>query len=454
MGPQFSAPGWDFVAGWQPAIRTLSEADYFTERDWLGRAAQSGWISPSVFLNQEVTQDYKETYDARLTLEPFRDFRIELSANRSFVENHAQYFKDTLFDSQSEFVHAIPKDIGSLTVSYSALKTLFQDDRSEIVSLFRQFENNRLIISQRLGQGTHTDSTLAKNGYTFGYGRTQQEVLLPAFISAYTGQDPNTTSLDVFDIFPKVNWSLSYNGLAKVKLFSELFQNFSLTHAYRSTLTINRFNTGLDYLRTKEQGGINELNGNFYARLEIPEIVIQEGFSPLIAVNATLKNGMSFNMDYKRTRNLQLSMVSNQLAESRNKEIVIGFGYLLRNLNIPFLTGKKSNEVERGQRVKGIGRTEAGTTGAARPAAQGNDLDINFNFRLTDDITFNHLLDQGVVEPTRGSYLLSISPSAEYTLNQRLKLRLFFDYRRTEPATSAGFPRTDSAGGLVVRFTL
>ncbi|MFZ4559613.1 MAG: cell surface protein SprA [Saprospiraceae bacterium] len=454
MGPQFGAPGWDFVAGWQPAIRTLSEADYFTDRDWLGQAAQSGWISPSVFLNQEVTQDYKETYDARLTLEPFRDFRIELSANRSFVENHAQYFKDTLFDSQSEFVHAIPKDIGSLTVSYSALKTLFQDDRSEIVSLFRQFENNRVIISQRLGQGTHADSTLAKSGYTFGYGRTQQEVLLPAFIAAYTGQDPNTTSLDVFDIFPKVNWSLSYNGLAKVKLFSELFQNFSLTHAYRSTLTINRFNTGLDYLRTKDQGGVNELNGNFYARLEIPEIVIQEGFSPLIAVNATLKNGMSFNMDYKRTRNLQLSMVSNQLAESRNKEIVIGFGYLLRNLNIPFLTGKKSNEVERGQRVKGIGRTEAGTTGAARPAAQGNDLDINFNFRLTDDITFNHLLDQGVVEPTRGSYLLSISPSAEYTLNQRLKLRLFFDYRRTEPATSAGFPRTDSAGGLVVRFTL
>ena len=67
---------------------------------------------------------------------------------------------------------------------------------------------------------------------------------------------------------------------------------------------------------------------------------------------------------------------------------------------------------------------------------------------------FNHLLDQGIVEPTRGSYLLSFSPSAEYRLNQRLSLRIFFDYRYNEPKTSAGFPRTDASGGIVVRFSL
>lgn len=104
--------------------------------------------------------------------------------------------------------------------------------------------------------------------------------------------------------------------------------------------------------------------------------------------------------------------------------------------------------------MPGIGNTNAGTTGPAQSVAQGNDLDINFNFRLTDDVTYNHLLDQGVIEPTRGTYLLSISPSAEYRLNQRLSLRLFFDYRRTEPKTSAGFPRTDASGGIVVRFSL
>ncbi len=454
MGDKLSAPGWDFVGGWQPRIRTLEPDQYFGRNDWLAQAASQGWISSNVFLNQEVTQNYSEDYDGRLTLEPFRDFRIEIEANRSYVENHAQYFKDTLFDNTADFVHAIPKDLGSMTVSYGALPTLFQDSREEITALFRQFEANRLIISQRLGQGEHLDTTLAKSGYTYGYGRTQQDVLIPAFIAAYTGEDPAAVDLDVFDILPKVNWRLNYNGLSRIKLFSELFQNFSLTHGYKSTLTINRFNTGLDYLRTFDNGALNELNGNFYARLEVPEIVIQEGFSPLVAIQATLKNGMSFNLDYKRTRTLALSLVSNQLAETRNKEIVIGFGYLVRNLNIPFLTGKKGARPARGQRVPGIGNTNAGTTGPAQSVGQGNDLDISFNFRLTDDVTYNHLLDQGVIEPTRGTYLLSISPSAEYRLNQRLSLRLFFDYRRTEPKTSAGFPRTDASGGIVVRFSL
>ena len=455
MGQNLTAPGWDFVTGLQPRIRELQPEEYFTEKDWLGQAAKKGWITSNVFLNQEAVQNFTQNYDARVTLEPFRDFRIELEATRNFTENHSQYFKDTLFDNTANFVHAIPKDAGSLTLSYAALPTLFQDDRSEIIALFRQFENNRLVISQRIGQGQHSDTTLAKNGYTFGYGRTQQDVLVPAFIAAYTGEDPNAVSLDIFDMLPRVNWRLNYNGLSRVKLFSELFQNFSLTHGYKSTLTINRFNTGLDYLRTSDFGGLNELNGNFYARLEIPEIVIQEGFSPLVAINATLKNGMSFNADYKNSRTLALSLVNNQLAETRRKEMMIGFGYILRNVNIPFLTGKKSPPKPKGNRVSGIGKTNAGTTGPPVPSAtQGNDLDINFNLRMSDDVTFNHLLDQGIVEPTRGSYLLSFSPSAEYRLNQRLSLRMFFDYRYNEPKTSAGFPRTDASGGIVVRFSL
>lgn len=146
-------------------------------------------------------------------------------------------------------------------------------------------------------------------------------------------------------MLPNINWRLQYNGLAKVPLFSELFQNFSLTHGYKSTLTVSRFNSGLDFIRTQSSGALNELNGNFYARLEIPEVAIQEGFSPLIAVDATLKNGMSLNVNYKVNRLLAMSFVSNQLSETRSKEFVIGFGYLLRNLDIPFLTGSNKRVV-------------------------------------------------------------------------------------------------------------
>ena len=453
MGPDFQGPGWDFVAGLQPKISELSDAENYTASDWLNEIAKKGWISSSVFLNQEVAQSRAENYDGRLTVEPFKEFRIELEFNKNFSSNHSQFFKDTTLNNSTVFSHAIPKDIGTMTMSYSALKTLFNQDKDDLVNLFKQFETNRIAVSMRLGEGTHLDTTLAKNGYSYGYGRTQQDVLIPAFIAAYTGADANSIPLDIFGLLPNINWRLQYNGLAKVPLFSELFQNFSLTHGYKSTLTVSRFNSGLDFIRTQSSGALNELNGNFYARLEIPEVAIQEGFSPLIAVDATLKNGMSLNVNYKVNRLLAMSFVSNQLSETRSKEFVIGFGYLLRNLDIPFLTGSKK---------KGGGRPVPKTTdpmGNTDPAgrntaAQGNDLDITFNLSMRDDVTFNHLLDQGIIEPTRGNYSLTFSPSAEYKISRQLSLRAFFDYRKNRPKTSAGFPRTDASGGFILRFTL
>lgn len=449
LNPGFEAPGWDFVAGLQPRIRTLDESQYGSDIDWLAQAADQGWISGSVFLNQEVVQNFTQRLDGRITVEPFRDFRIDIEARREFTENHTQFFKDTI--GNGDFVHVIPKDFGSLTVTYSALNTLFQDSRDEIVELFQQFEANRVVISQRLGTGQHRDSVLASQGFSEGYGRTQQDVLIPAFIAAYSDQNPEDVGLDVFNTRPNLNWRLTYNGLSRVPLFAELFQNFSLTHSYQSTLTINRFNTGLDFLRTRDQGAFNELNGNFYPRLEVPELVIQEGFQPLIGVDAQLANGMSMQVSYTKTRTLAMSFVSNQLSESQSRGIDIQFGYLIRNLNIPFLTGNR-NAGDNDQNDGGVlGRNRPGSR---RGGLQGQDLDINFSFSLRDDVTFNHLLDQGVVEPTRGNYQLSISPSAEYQLSQRLSLRLFFDYIRNEPKTSAGFPRTDASGGIVVRFSL
>lgn len=447
-----SAPGLDFIFGYQPRIRTLDESQYYTDADWLHQAAEKGWLSRSVWVNQEVIQTFTQEYDGRITLEPFNEFRIELDTRRRYIEDHSEFFKDTIGGSDQLF-HAVPKDFGQLEMTYSGLNTLFQDDRDQIIDLFSTFENNRAIISQRIGsEELHADSLLAVQGFTKGYGRTQQDVLVPAFLAAYTGQDPTNVKLNVFDLLPAVNWNLTYNGLSRVPLFAELFRNFSVRHGYKSNLTINSFNTGLDYLRTVNlNNGVNELNQNFYPRLEIPELIISEGFQPLIAVDATLNNGMSFNVDYKKTRTLAMSFVSNQLSESQSKEIVVGFGYLIRSLDIPFLTGSNKNRRRQPAPQPGTsGRSGAGNRGQK----QGQDLDLSFDFRLTDDVTFNHLLDQGIVEPTRGNYSLSISPAVEYQVNDRLSLRLFFDYRRVEPKTSAGYPRTDSAGGVVVRFSL
>ena len=446
----FEAPGWGFVAGIQPQIRTLEESEYGSSKDWLFQNQE--WITNSAFLNQEVIQDYSQKYDANLTIEPFNDFKIDITLDRQFTENHTQFFKDTIKDNSTTFVHTVPKDVGSMTISYSALETLFDSDRQDIIDLFATFEQNRATISQRLGVGIHGDENLAERGFTEGYGSTQQDVLIPAFIAAYTGEDPNSVKINIFDIAPRINWRVSYNGLSRIPLFSELFDNFSLSHNYSSTLTVNSYNTGLDFLRTREFGALDFESQNFYSRIEIPEVAIQESFSPLIAISSTLKNGMSFNIDYKKARTLAMNFGSKRLNETQTEEIVVGFGYLLRDVELGFLTGKRSKNRKEDDKPED-------QPGNQQPAGrntqlQGRDLDINFDLSIRDDVTFTHILDQGIIEPTRGNYAVSISPSAEYQLNQRLSLRLFFDYRRNVPKTSAGFPRTTASGGIIVRFSL
>jgi cell surface protein SprA len=457
MQSGFGAPGWDFIAGFQPNIRNLDESQYYTNEDWLHQKAQRGWITSSVFLNQEVVQEYNQKWDGRATIEPFPDFRVDLEITRNFTENHTEFFKDVdQTDGINSWIHTVPKQFGSMTISFSALNTLFQDDREQLIGLFQTFEQNRVIISRRLGNTgeLHDDPNLAAQGFTKNYGRNQQDVLIPAFMAAYTGQDANNVGLNIFDTKPRFNWRLTYNGLNKLPLFKEVFQNFSLTHAYRSTLTVNNFNTGLDFLRTVNQAGgpVNELNSNFYPRLEIPQVDIQEGFSPLIQVDATMINGMSFQMNYNKTRRLGMSFISNQLSETQMTELSIGFGYLIRNLDLSNVFGGNARRGNEQNQQPGSNRI-----GGVRPGnsqGQAQDLDLKFTLSLRDDVTFNHLLDQGIIEPTRGSYALSFSPSAEYRINQQLSLRLFFDYRRNVPKTSAGFPRIDTSGGVIVRFSL
>ena len=87
-------------------------------------------------------------------------------------------------------------------------------------------------------------------------------------------------------------------------------------------------------------------------------------------------------------------------------------------------------------------------------AEEGSDLNFEFDFSFRDDVTINHLLDQGVSEPTRGLKQIQFSPSIDYNITKQLNVRLFFDYSRTTPATSASFPITTSRGGVKITFSL
>jgi cell surface protein SprA len=440
----FLAPGWDFVAGFQPSS------------SWLDDAAAQGWITQRPELNQQVTRNYTQNFDAGATIEPFPDFRIELSANKQYTKNSTELFKDQDFSldpTDVDYQHRAQRDLGSFTVSYFALNTLFGRD---INDLFDTYEANRSILSQRLAtiaqdENPHDVDTV---GFYKGYGRIQQEVLIPSFIAAYTEKDPNSIGLDLFKTMPSVNWRLNYNGLSKLGNLKKVFSSVQITHGYKSSLTVNAYNTDLFYEPTN-QFQLDTLNFNYIARYEIPEVVITEQLAPLLGIDMKFKSGMTFKVDFKRSRTLAMSFIDYQLAETQSSSYTVGFGYRLKDVNIPFLTGKKSKKKKSTRSTPpsnpgGIAGSRGGNRGQ-----NANDMTFKFDFDLRDDITVNHRLDQlDQAVPTRGARTVSINPSVDYALNSRLKLRLFTDYRKTVPKTSQSFPITTVNAGVTVQFTL
>lgn len=459
MSSGFDAPGVDFVLGAQPKIRTLDE-NYGGSDDWLMQASEKGWLTSNVFFNGKIVQRYTEKIDGRLTLEPFKDLRIEIEGNRSFTEDYSETFKVLEKGEPGDpsiFEHRVPVYGGQLTVSYNALNTTFKNSTEELEELYQTFERYRPIISKRLGTGLHEDPDQAIFGFTDGYGRDHQDVILPAFVAAYTDQDPNSIDLDLFNTSLKPNWRLTYNGLSKLKAFKDIFANVSISHAYKSTFTISNYQTSLWYLDAlSDPAASNQNDGNFYPRFDIPNVVIQENFGPLLAIDMQFVNGFSANMDYKQSRSMEMSIISKTLTVSSAKEINAGLGYVMRGVNIGFLTGKKNVKKSKKDQEDEAAGSKPGRGGQGRSGGRLgiNDLDFNFSFGLRDDVTLAKRLDQGEPEPTRGSFGVTLSPSVEYQLNKSLSLRAFVDYRRTVPKNSVGYARREAAGGIVVRFQL
>ena len=458
----FKTPGWAFVAGQQPGDAWFNDAV---------ADPNSPWITKSFYLNQETIRNKTTDIDGRVTLEPFTDFRIDVDANYSFTNNRSQLFKNLndeyvgkpegIRDQFVDFGAANRREVGSYTISYFAMQTLFQDGTDNLIELFNKFESNRTIISERLaGQGAGIHQDPEQTAYKEGYGRYQTDVLLPAFIAAYTARDANefmdSRDADIFKTLPRPNWRLTYNGLSKIPAFKEIFKSVSLTHSYKSSLTMNQFLSDQEYYEADpvSSRNTNPQTFNYYSEFEIPNLVITEAFSPLIGLDIKLQNEMTFRADLKKARNLQMSFIDFQLSETRTSEYVVGFGYRMKDVVIPFLTGGKKKKKKRSSRSSSNNNNRGGQTGGNQNTQQGSDMNFKFDFSFRDDVTINHLLDKNIAEPTRGSRTVSISPSVDYDVNDKLNVRLFFDYNKTVPKTSAAFPITNTQGGVTVRFKL
>lgn len=425
LNPRSGNPGLKYVLGYQPDTMDIN------------RLAQKGLLSRDSLFNALIQQRYTNTIAMTAQVSPFRDFTVDITLNRTFSKDYSELQKDT----GTGIRRLNPYATGSFSISYIAYQTLFtRFDPNEVSDIFKQFEANRAILSERLRK-LNPYVTTTGDGYT----RYAQDVLIPSFIAAYTKKDPTKVELiknsnpnlraNPFSrLMPKPNWALTYNGLSRLPGMEKIFTNFTIRHGYTSTLSMNSFTTALlfqDPFRVGYPSFRDTATGSFIPYFLVPNVTINEQFSPLIAADMTFTNQLSTRFEYRKSRTLSLSLIDYQLAENRSTEVTFGLDW--RRKGFPFL-----------QNIK-FGKNAKQLT---------NDVTLRMDFSLRDDATANTRLDQNTAFGTAGQKVIRIAPAIDYVVNQRINLKFYFEQNKIIPKIATTAPVTNTRAGVQVRISL
>ncbi|MCJ0741456.1 T9SS outer membrane translocon Sov/SprA [Pedobacter montanisoli] len=406
------APGLGFVFGSQRDIRMM--------------ALNNGWLTTDPYQEKLYVNTLREDFQLTSTIEPINDLKITLNAGRNRTLNYSTNFRyDNVSNSFKDFS---PNTTGDYSISIISLRTAFKEKNGSIVSeIFNQFMANRSVISQRLGN-QNPNSNGEANGYADGYNKDAHDVVVEAFLAAYTGKNAGTMRLNTLPKIPLPNWRLTYSGLTKIAFLAERFSELSLRHGYRSTYSVNGFNTLLKYQETDGYVSSRDVNQNFLPYYQFAQVSISEQFAPLIGIDARLKSNLTANFEINRTRLLGLSLSNSQLAHLSENNFVFGLGYRTNKFRFPF--GWFSN------------------------LRLDNNMDFKLDVAVRDNKTVIYRADISEAEVSSGAKNITLRPSVDYVLNQRFNLKIFYDSNITKPYTSQSFNTSFSNFGFSLRATL
>lgn len=410
-------PGVPFILGSQdPNIRY--------------RLAENGNLTRSPTQNSQFLQNKKLNYSIRSTVEPFKNFKLQVDLKRERSTNFAEVFRnDTSFytTDMEDYRSYSSLRSGSFSTTWLTFRSMGFMDLSGKKSdeIFALFESYRTPIKETLD---------ARNEGIGTYGKNSQDVLIPAFLAAYGGNDFKNKENLMFPKIPLPNWRLNYSGLSKIKAFKKKFSSINLTHSYKSTYTINNYVSSLEYGSDviNPNGDFNSTNefatdtngvGNYISQYIINEVMISEKFSPLIGVNMRTKKRMSIKIEYKTERRMTLSMSNSQITEINNKDIVLGFGF--RRKGMKFFKLFKLDK----------------------------DLTYKIDLTLRDTKTQQRLIE-GTDKITSGNLNFRLNANVSYAPSKRVNVQAFFERTFNEPRISSSFRRTSTAFGVKLRFSL
>ena len=440
------APGLDFAFG-------------LVDEDYIGKARENDWLLRNDSVATPATTSKTDNLQLRMTLEPVKDLKIDLSAVRTqTTQKSIQYMYEGTPTTQS----------GSFQMSTISLSTAFEgmgDANSGYRSkTFEKFVNSLAGYRDRVEAqyaGTVYPAGSALGGGKFDASRTpvnqySGDVMIPAFLNAYTSMGGN--SLSLFPALSRLlpNWTVRYSGLGKLPWFRDHFKSVNINHSYKSIFAVGSYNSystyqeymnGLGFISDTSTG-----NPSPSSMFNISQVSINEAFSPLLGMDVTFNNNMTLKGEYRQTRVLNLSMTSVQLNEALSKDWVIGMGYRINNFSL-FEGGARKLKVKTGAGNKKNNRNATANSQQMRGANHDLNLRLDFSFRKQAAIVRD--IATMTSSASSGNNALKLSFSADYTFSKLLTMSFYYDRQTNTPLlSSSSYPTTTQDFGLSIKFSL
>lgn len=424
------SPGLDFAFG-------------FIDESYINKALDRGWLLTDVNQTSPAIWSNTTEFNFELNLEPVRGLKILLTNNRT--------------DNRTRQVQFMYEDMpttrtGSFTKTHVAIATALRGSSAEdgyASQAFTDFLNAIPVVADRFQQqyaGVKYPSSGFMSGNPLGgtdfdpevgsVSRTSSDVLIPAFLAAYSGQDPHNVALTSFPSLAAIrpNWRVTYDGLIQIPLFKRLFKTFTLSHAYQCTYSVGSYTSYLNWIGVDGEVGFT-LDEQTQSPIpsspfNISSVAITEKFAPLIGVSATLNNNMTFNLEYRDSRTLTLNTSAGQIVEATSKQFTIGAGYKIANFS----------------KILKIGSTQGGIS---------NDLTLNLDFSFANNQSLIRKIETAFTQAQNGAQTLSINFTAQYILSRRITLGAFFDHQVNTPLVSnTSYPTSNTNYGISVNMSL
>ena len=446
------APGLDFAFG-------------LTGDSYVDKARDRGWLLLSDSIATPASTNKTEDLQVRMTLEPVRNLKIDLNAARTqTTARSVQYMYEGSPTTQS----------GTFSMTTLSLRSAFEGmgdaEHGYHSASFERFCNSLESFRQRVEQryvGATYPQGSALAGQPFdaangGVGLYSADVMVPAFLAAYTSSGGN--SLNIFPTLSRMlpNWTVRYSGLSKLPWFRDVFKSVNINHSYKSIYAVGAYQSystfmelmgpGLGFISDATTG--MPVPSSMY---NVSTVSINESFSPLLGIDVTLQNNLTCKLEYKTIRTLNLSMTSVQINESSSHDWVLGMGYTISNFN-PF--GPKARKVKSG-RKSGNGQNGAQQKQNSSSRNNRSSSGYNSDLKLRLDLSYRKqaAISRDIASLTSaassGNTAFKLSFSADYSFSRLLTMSFYYDRQTNTPLlTSSSYPTTTRDFGLSLKFSL